>query len=229
MPAGFVVIALVALVVAGGSWWFQYRLRQKRIANLLLVAQRLGFEFSPDDVNNTMGYPFDLFTRGDGQGIENVMWGERNGVPMCAFDFWYYEESTDNKGRRSRSYSRFTCAAMTIAADCPTLRIGHEGVFTRIGSALGFKDVELEYDEFNREYRVHCADQKFAFSLLDGRMMEFLLRVSSIDALEIVGPFVLIATGKLASQDWPVLVETAEQFHEHVPNVVWTTWARTKS
>jgi hypothetical protein len=223
---GFAALVVIALVVAGGVWWFQSHLRQKRIANLAVVARRLGFEFSVDDVNNTMGFPFDLFTRGDGQGIENVMWGERNGVPMRAFDFWYYEESTDNKGRRSRSYSRFTCAAMTIAADCPTLRIGHEGFFTRIGAALGFKDVELEYDDFNREFRVHCSDQKFAFSLLDGRMMEFLLQVSSIDALEIVGPFVLIAVGKLASEDWPALVETAEQFHEHVPDVVWTTWAR---
>jgi hypothetical protein len=195
----------------------------------MLVAQRLGFQFAADDVDNTMGFPFDLFTRGDGQGIENVMWGERNGVPMRAFDFWYYDESTDNKGRRSRSYHRFTCAVMTIAADCPTLRIGHDGFFSRLGSALGFEDVELEYDDFNREFRVHCADQKFAFSLLDGRMMEFLLQVSSIETLEIVGPFVLVAVGKLASEDWPALVETAEQFREHVPNVVWTTWARSTS
>jgi hypothetical protein len=226
---GFAVVIVVALLVAGGVWYFQFQLRQKRIANLMLVAQRLGFEFSVDDVDKTMGFPFDLFTRGDGQGIENVMWGERNGVPTRAFDFWYYDESTDNKGRRSRSYHRYTCAVMTIAADCPTLQIGHEGFFTRVGSALGFKDVELEYDDFNREYRVHCDEQKFAFSLLDGRMMEFLLQVSSIEALEIVGPFVLVATGKLASEDWPALVETAEQFHEHIPNVVWTTWARSRS
>jgi hypothetical protein len=226
---GFAVVIVVALLVAGGVWYFQFQLRQKRIANLMLVAQRLGFEFSVDDVDNTIGFPFDLFARGDGQGIENVMWGERNGVPTRAFDFWYFDETTDTKGHRSRSYHRFTCAAMTITADCPTLRIGHEGFFSRLGSAIGFKDVELEYDDFNREYRVHCDDQKFAFSLLDGRMMEFLLQVSSIDALEIVGPFVLIAVGKLASEDWPALVETAEQFHEHVPNVVWTTWARSPS
>jgi hypothetical protein len=226
---GFAVVIVVAVLVAGGVWYFQFQLRQKRIANLVLVAQRLGFEFSVDDVNNTMGFPFDLFSRGDGQGVENVMWGERNGVPTRVFDFWYFDETTDNKGHRSRSYHRFTCAAMTITADCPTLRIGHEGFFSRLGSAVGFKDVELEYDDFNREYRVHCDDQKFAFSLLDGRMMAFLLQVSSIDALEIVGPFVLIAVGKLASEDWPALVETAEEFHEHVPNVVWTTWARSRS
>jgi hypothetical protein len=226
---GFAAVIVVALLVAGGVWYFQFQLRQKRIANLMLTAQRLGFEFSVDDVDNTIGYPFDLFSRGDGQGIENVMWGERNGVPTRAFDFWYFDESTDSKGRRSRSYHRFTCATMTIAADCPQLRIGHEGFFSRLGSAIGFKDVELEYDDFNREYRVHCDDQKFAFSLLDGRMMEFLLQVSSIEALEIVGPFVLVATSKLASDDWPALVETAEQFHEHIPNVVWTTWARSPS
>jgi hypothetical protein len=221
-----VALVIVGLVVAGGVWWFQYQLRQKRIANLAAVARRLGFHFAVDDPHGTLGLPFALFGKGDGRGVENVMWGERDGVPMRVFDYWYYDETRDDKGNRSRSYHRFTCAAMTIAADCPVLRIGHEGIFSRLGSALGFRDVELEYEDFNREFRVKCEDQKFAFSLLDGRMMEWLLQVDAMEALEIAGPFVLIATGKLASEDWPALVETASQFHAHVPNVVWSTWPR---
>ncbi len=111
---GFAAVIVVVALVAGGVWYFQFQLRQKRIANLARIAQRLGFEFTVDDVDNTIGFPFDLFSRGDGQGIECVMRGARNGVPMRVFDFWYYDESTDTKGRRSRSYHRFTCAAMTI-------------------------------------------------------------------------------------------------------------------
>jgi len=128
---------------------------------------------------------------------------------------------------------RCLCPVSTIAADCPTLRLGHEGFFSRIGSALGFKDVELEYDDFNRQFRVRCDDQRFAFSLLDGRMMEWLLHTSSqtsgMEALELVGPFVLLAAPKLAAEDWPALVDVAEQFHGHVPRVVWATWPRERA
>ena len=221
-----VAFAVIALIVAGGVWWFQFQLKRKRVANLFTVAQRLGFQFSEVDPHGTVGLPFPLFTKGVKRRVENVLWCERDGVPIRAFDYWYYDETSDTNGNRSRQYHRFTCAALVIAADCPSLRIGHESVLSRLGSAIGFHDVELEYDDFNREYRVRCEDQKFAFSLLDGRMMEFLLKVGSIESLEIVGPFVLITTGKLASEDWPALIETAQQFHAHVPNVVWSAWPR---
>jgi hypothetical protein len=44
-----------------------------------------------------------------------------------------------------------------------------------------------------------------------------------------VGPFVLLATNKLASEDWTKLVGVGEQFHAHVPRVVWSTWPRVSS
>jgi hypothetical protein len=222
--AGVYAIVVIGVIVLAAIWYFQVQLRQKRIANLVEVAHDLEFQFATRDPHGTIGMPFKLFTRGDGRGIEHVMWGTRKNVPMRLFDYWYYDETTDTRGNRSRNYQRFTCVAMTIAADCPSLRIGPEGVFSRIGSALGFRDVELEYDDFNRRYRVHCDDQQFAFSLLDGHMMEWLLKVEGIEDLEIVGPFVLIAVPKLASEQWPALVEVAEQFHARVPRVVWATW-----
>jgi hypothetical protein len=221
-----VVVVVVGLAALGAIWWYRYQAQQKRIAALAEFAQDVGFEFAVRDPHNTIGLPFALFKRGDGRRVEHVMWGDRNGLPMRIFDYWYYDESSDGRGNRSRTYHRYTGAVLSIAADCPTLRIGHEGVMSRIGSALGFKDVELEYDDFNREYRVNCDDQKFAFSLLDGRMMEWLLRVTSIDVLEVVGPFVLIAAPQLAPERWRTLVQVAEEFHERVPQVVWTTWPR---
>jgi hypothetical protein len=228
MPT-FYALAIIGIAVIAGIWWFQVHLRQKRIANLVQVAQDLGFEFAVHDPHGTIGMPFALFRRGDGRGLENVMWGRRQDVPTRVFDYWYYDETSDTQGNRSRNYHRYTCVAMTIAADCPTLRIGQEGLITRFGSALGFRDVELEYEDFNRRYRVKCDDQQFAFSLLDGRMMEWLLHVDGIEALELVGPFVLIATSKLASEEWAALVTVAEQFHAQIPRVVWATWPHTMS
>ena len=35
--------------------------------------------------------------------------------------------------------------------------------------------IEFEFDEFNRRFRVKCNEQKFAFALFDGQMMQWLL------------------------------------------------------
>jgi hypothetical protein len=225
------VVVVVLIVVAGvaflgASTYLSYRAKQKRIAALVGVANQLGFEFAAADSQNCLGFPFALFERGDGRGVENVMWGRKDDVAMWLFDYWYYETQSDGRGSRSRRYFRFTCAVMTIDADCPSLRIAHEGFFSRVGNVLGFKDIELEFDDFNKEFRVRCKDQKFAFSLLDGRMMEWLMQTRSLETVEVVGPFVLLAIGKLVPADWRALASAAGEFHAHIPNVVWSGWPR---
>src|SRR5690242_15676265 len=165
----------------------QYAARRRRVAALFGIATRAGFEFSERDPHGTVHLPFSLFRKGDGRRVENVMWGTRDSVPTRLFDYWYYDESSDGHGSRSRTYHRFTCALLTIAADCPGLHVTREGLLTRLASAVGFKDVELEYEDFNRRFRVHCDDQKFAFSLLDGKMMEWMMGADGIESLEVVG------------------------------------------
>jgi hypothetical protein len=219
-----VLIVVAGVAVLGGLAWFQYRTRQKRRQALAAIAQSLGFQFSVADPERTTDLPFGLFQKGRRRGVENVMWGTHHDLPLRVFDYWYYEEQSDGRGGRNRQYYRFTCAIVTIAASCPPLRIGHEGFFSRIGNAMGFKDVELEYDDFNRAYRVHCNDQKFAFSLLDGQMMEWLLQERDFKALEVVGPWVLVAASRLPTDRWLALTSFAEQFNAHIPRVVFSTW-----
>jgi len=135
-----------------------------------------------------------------------------------------WEDSSDGKGRRSRSYYRFTCAILQIPAACPGLTIAHEDFLTRLGSHIGFHDVELEYDEFNRRFRVKCSEQKFAFTLLDGEMMQWLLDADGFEALEVVGPWVLLAVNQLEPARWPDLGTWLDQFHGRVPPLVYTTY-----
>ena len=73
--------------------------------------------------------------------------------------------TTSTAGAKPGVPTRFTCAVAVIAAACPRLRLGHENFLTRFGDDVGLRDVELEYDDFNRRFRVKCDDQKFAFSL----------------------------------------------------------------
>ena len=184
----------------------------------------MGFTFTADDVDRVVDMPFKLFGEGDGRKVELVMSGTHNGRPMRIFDYWYYDESSDGKGSRSRSYHRFTCALLTLPAGCPPLRLTHEDFLTRLGGHLGLHDVEFEYDDFNRRFRVKCNEQKFAFALLDGQMMQWLLETDTFESLEVVGPWVLLAGTRLEPTRWLDLGAWLDEFQARVPPVVYTTY-----
>jgi len=215
-------------VVAGGAIalvaYLRYQARQRRIREVAALAQRLGFTFSADDVDHAVDMPFKLFGEGDGRKVELVMSGTHNGRPLRMFDYWYYDESSNGQNSRSRSYHRFTCALLTLPAACPPLRLTHEDFLTRLGEHLGLHDVEFEYDDFNRRFRVKCNEQKFAFALFDGQMMQWLLEADTFQSFEVVGPWVLLADSRLEPARWLDLGSWLDQFQARVPPVVYTTY-----
>ncbi len=213
----FFALVVVALVVAAG--WYQYSTRLARLRAVSSVASSVGFTFTNNDADRIVDLPFALFSRGNGRRVELVMSGTHNGLPMRMFDYWYYVDSG-----RDRTYHRFTCGIVTIAAACPRLRLGNENFLTRLGADVGLGDVQLEYDDFNRRFRVKCDDQKFAFSLLDGRMMQWLLDCEHFETVEVDGPWVLVAHTKLDPGHWLDLGTWLDQFARQIPAVVYSTY-----
>ena len=120
--------------------------------------------------------PFALFQKGDGRGIENVLAGAYQAVDVKAFDYWYYDESTNSKGQTSKTYYRFDCVIVPIDAACSPLTIDNENVLTRLADALSFHDIEFESEDFNRAFNVKSPDKKFANDFVDARMMQWLLQ-----------------------------------------------------
>ena len=224
---GVVLLIVVAVAALGLIGYFQYRSRRQRIRAVVALATRSGFSFTPDDVDRVVDMPFKLFTEGDGRKVELVMSGTHNGRPMRMFDYWYYDEETNGSSGESRTYHRFTCALLTVPAACPPLRLTHEDFLTRLGSHLGLHDVEFEYDDFNRRFRVKCNEQKFAFALFDGQMMQWLLEADTFQSVEVVGPWVLLARARLEPARWLDLGSWLDQFQAHVPPVVYTTYPPT--
>jgi hypothetical protein len=222
MQVAAVVVVVVAVVV--GGYLISRYITQKRRDALTAVANSLGFRYSPDDPFDTLALPFALFGRGDGQGVENVLWGIAGNLTVRLCDFWYYDESTDSNGSRHRSYHRFSCATTSIDAYVPGITVGRENVLTRLGSALGFDDIEFESEEFNRAFRVKSGQRKFAYDMIDARMMAFLLDASSGCTFELVGSDLLCASDRLRPADLPSLVRVLQDFHAHVPNVVWSLY-----
>jgi hypothetical protein len=215
-----ILLVVLVVVVAGGIITYQHQRKLERQSELRSLALEQRLDFSIDDPFDTTGEPFALFQKGDGRGVENVMWGFWQGLEIRVFDYWYYEESSDSKGHRSRSYRRFDCLITLVDALCPPLQISEENVLTRFAGALTFRDIEFESEEFNRRFHVKGADERFATAFCDARMMDWLLRQGEGYGFEVAGDRLLCWTDRVSPSEMVHLLGTAKTFREQIPAVV---------
>jgi hypothetical protein len=225
LDSPIVFLVLFALVAAGVAY-YQYLAKRKRQQAFAAFAAANGLRYFAHDPFDLLAEPFQLFRQGDGRGIENVLDGEWEGVPVRAFDYWYYEESTDSEGHRRKTYYRFDCAIAPIEAACAPLRIEREGVLSRLADHVALRDLEFELEEFNRAFDVHCDDRKFANDFLDQRMMRWLLAAPGKPIFEVSYDRLLCAVKKVDVQEIPVLLHTIGGFREQVPAVVFSLYPR---
>lgn len=222
----FAWIFVVFIAVAGGVAYLSYYLKKKRQQGFAFAAKQLGMRFALDDPFDTLAEPFDLLSKGDGRGVENVMWGTWQDIECRLFDYWYYEESTDSKGNTSRTYYRFNCVMSPIDAACSHLTLGRENFFTRMGDHLGFRDIELESEEFNRAFTVRSPDRKFAVDFCDARMMEWLLAHGEGYGFEVVSDRLLASCKKLGPTELIPLLGSMKGFRDQIPRVVYSLYPK---
>jgi hypothetical protein len=206
-------------LVAGLVVYLSYAAKQRRKAGFVQMARQLGLTYSAVDGFGLLGYPFTLFQRGDGRGVENVVYGDWQETHVIAFDYWYYDETSDGK-TTSRTYYRFDCVLLPIGADCVRVQIGPETILSKVAGALSFHDQQFESEAFNKAFRVSCDDARFANALIDARMMEWLLAHGIGYTFEAVGDRVLVAGPKIDPVALTSLLGVARGFVQRVPKVV---------
>jgi hypothetical protein len=219
MPVALIVVAFVLVAVGGAA--ISYYLKKRRREALALFARRYGLGYSPEDVQGCLALPFHLFTLGDGRGTENLVWGAWQGIPIREFDYWYYEESTDSEGHRTRSYQHFSCAVTEVEAALGPLRIERENLFTRLADHLAMHDIEFESQAFNEAFNVKGQDRRFANDLLDARMIQWLLTVDGAFEFEVGARWILCYSKRRAPLELVPLLGTVKDFRDHVPRVVY--------
>ena len=212
------VLLLVGGIALLGISYFQRWRRKSRRRAVEALAGELDFTFSTVDSYGLDELPFSLFRQGGVGKARLVISGTHNGLPLQIFD---YEHRIQGHSNDSELY---TCAVLTIAAGFPWLQLVHESAVTRLADQLAHSDVDLEYDDFNRRFVVNCADRTFAFCMLDGRMMEWLLGTGDFGRLEIIGPWVLLANAPVEPRRWKELGEWLDEFRSHIPPVVYSSY-----
>ena len=218
------MVILVWLLIMGGALTvlgLGWHLKQRRRTELHALALVTGLLFNPTD-HGILGLPFHLFRRGDGRGLENVLWGEWHGQPLRAFDYWYYEES--NSSRRNRTYHRFSCVLMQIPAYLPRLEVTREGPLSRISDHVGLRDLEFESEEFNRKFQISATMRTFAYEFLDARMIRWLLSLEENYCFETSGAHVLFYCKRVQPPAFIPLMWAASTLPKRIPRVVWNLY-----
>ena len=213
-----ILLYLGPLIGAGVLFY----LRIRRRFEFMAFAANLGFQYSPSDPFGLQNLPFRVFTKGDVRRAENVAWGPWQGTPITVFDFVSYEEvrNPTNWRWKHRLSHRFSCAMVEVAgASFPRLRILPEGFFSRLADHVGFSDIEMESEEFNRRYQVIASERRFAYELIDARMIRWLLALDRPVSFEVVGKWILAYHGRVRPRRLLPLIGSAAGFRERVPRV----------
>lgn len=215
----FVLVIGIAIVGGAGYFYLQHQRRQ----GIMAFADKHGFAYTAHAPPGLLGHGFPLFYKGDGRGAENGVIGQWKDIEFRAADFWYYDErARDAQGRSGgRTYHRFSVAAIEIPAWLPDLAIHRENLFTVIGDRLGAGDIDFESEEFNRQIRVKAKDRKFAFELIDTRMMQWLLGCDRRFGFEVHGKGILIYSKRLKPTELLPLIGSLQQFRDRIPPLVW--------
>jgi hypothetical protein len=207
----------VVAVLAYRSW----QQEQKRRAQLLQWATANGYGYAAEDDSLCSRWSSSPFGQGDNRRATNAVTGRHGDRPFVAFDYSYETHSTDSKGNRTTQTHRYVVTAVQLLAWLPTLQVTPESIFSRIGNVLGFDDIELESEDFNRRFRVHAQDRKFACDVLNPRTMEALLRAPDL-GWRIEGVDILTwDDGRLVPSTVPRMTAILDTVLAGIPSFVW--------
>lgn len=190
-----VLVALLALGAVALAFW-AHQQEKKKTEAMAATAAANGWRYLGDDDRWVDAWDCPPFQTGKGRSIHHLVEGTYRGAPFLAFEYTYYTESTttDGQGHQQtrRTHHTFDVAVLRLGAHVPDLRLRPEGILARLVDAVTGGDIDLESDAFNRAYRLHCGDRKFAFDTFHARTMEYLVSRPGT-AFELVGGDALLA------------------------------------
>jgi len=176
------LLVIVGIVVVGAVAYFSWLAEKKRREAMAVLAAELGWRFdrTRDRSHDDEYAHFEIFRRGHSRAAYNTMWGEleRQGRrwPAKMGDFTYKITTSTGKSTSTQTY-RFSYLILHMPwSRVPDLLIRREGMFDKIAGVLGFDDIDFESAEFSRRFHVSSPDKRFAYDVIDPRMMEFLLK-----------------------------------------------------
>ncbi|MEO0509378.1 MAG: hypothetical protein AAF065_05935 [Verrucomicrobiota bacterium] len=208
------------IIVVGVVFYFNYIRAKKRREGMQALASELGLRFNPEK-NRSLADKFGFLNHmddGHRRYAFNVLSGSIDGHEACIFDYHYETYSTDSEGRRRTRHYYFSIFTIQLPAFFPELVITREGIFAKIGQAMGFDDIDFESVEFSKRYSVKSKDKKFAYDFCNVKMIDYLLEQEDL-IIEVDGStLALTFKGKLAIERIRPNIDRLLNIRSLIPN-----------
>jgi len=165
-----IIVGFVALFIVIGV--FGYISSMKRRQAMMALASRLGLRFYYEkDRDMPRRYRFlDKLRAGRDRYAFNILSGSYRDNDVTIFDYHY--KTGYGKDTHHHYLSFFL---LNLPVSFPELVIVKEGIFSKIGQALGYDDIDFESHEFSRKFCVRSKNKKFAYDVCNAQMIEYLL------------------------------------------------------
>ena len=228
--AFFLLVAAMFAVGALGLWQRQAG-RERQLA---AFANANGLHYSLRDPFGVDGLPFEAVTEGvhlaqQRRKPARAMWGEWRRMPLLSFEmhlgepagnplFRLFSEMGPPEEHRSVVVSTFPVTAPHL-------------IIQRLDRSMPYRapemradDVGFESDEFERAFRVRCVDHRFAFAVIDARMMAWLLDTPGDWSFEVNGSRSLGCSPLRETAKLEPLFGALAEFRSRVPPVVTSSY-----
>ena len=183
------VFITLIIGIVGVALLIGYLYDKARTEGLMKAARILGFQF--DKRSNLDVIPnhanFNLFGQGRSKKIKNRMYGRTGGDEAMVFGYSYRVG-----GGQHSSTRRQTVTCLKNRRPLPKFELRPEHVFHKIGSALGYQDMDFEsHPEFSSNQLLRGENEQMIRTLFSRRILDFFERNPSY-SVESSGSHVLI-------------------------------------
>ena len=135
-------IFVAVFVLAGGMMYWSYVANKKRIEGFEQEAEAMGLNFTQQPADSFMAHygHFKLFNRGRRRGVSNLIEGDSGDVTLRIFDYKF----TTGSGKQTRHHAQTIASLKSSQLNIPSLTIHPEGFLSRVGSKMGFQDIDFD-------------------------------------------------------------------------------------
>ena len=165
-------ILLLLLAFIAIAIWLSWHFRARRTDAMRSLADEMSMDFDnqlPGTVDRAIR-DFGLFNRGRSRKVRNVMTTQTDASRLTVFDYHF----VTGGGNHTRHHA-FTVVAM-VSADlrCPSFELYPETLWSKIGSAVGFQDIDFDsHPAFSSAYVLKGANEVALRDFFDHRRLDY--------------------------------------------------------
>jgi hypothetical protein len=198
-PGLVILISIVGVTAVIVFAIMTRRIEARRRDALSALTERLGFSFDPERHSPDAGLEqFPLFLQGHSRVKYNTMLGavpiHQRSYDVQMGDFIYKITRSEGKVTSTTTHEFSYVMIRLPFRAVPDLLIRREGVLDKIAGALGFDDIDFESETFSRRFCVKSSDKKFAYDVINPKMIEFLM-AGNPPAIHLVGGAMCLTDG----------------------------------